>query len=96
MVQFFSFENLTVSSTGVGFTSATVALANYARVYVDDADVRMRLDGTVPTATVGELIPRDSVVLLQSQDEVNRARFIRTSGSDATLMAQFGLEKGHE
>ena len=50
------FEALTVAGTAVGITAATRVNANGAHVQVETADVRMRSDGTAPTATVGTLL----------------------------------------
>ena len=89
-VQFFAEEALTVSSTSVGFTAATYSNADYAHVYCTIADVRVRLDGGAPTASNGiEMRPGDELIL-ESKDEVSRARFIRDGGTDSTLISHFG------
>ena len=91
-VQFSAFENLTVSTTGLALTAATYGQADYAHVYVDVADVRLRLDATVPTASVGIPLTVGDEVLLESRDEVVRARFIRDGGTDAILQVSYGVK----
>ena len=89
-VQFSAFEALTVSSTSLGFTSATYGQADYAHVYVDVADVRMRLDAGTASTTNGIPLTVGDEVILENADEIARARFIRDGGTDATLVANFG------
>ena len=90
--QFFAFENLTVSTSSVGFTAATYGNANFAHVYIDVADVRMRLDGGAPTASVGVPLAVGSEVILENKDELTRVRFIRDGGTDAVLQTNFGVK----
>ena len=92
-VQFNAFEALTVSSTSLGFTAATFGNADYAHVYVDIADVRMRLDSGAASTTNGIPLTVGDEVVLESAEEVARARFIRDGGTDATLVTNFGVRK---
>ena len=89
-VQFFATEALTVSSTSVGFTSATYGAADYAHVYVDIADVRFLANGTAATTSNGVPLANHDELILESAEEVARFRAIRDGGTDATLIAQFG------
>lgn len=89
-VQFFATEALTVSSTSVGFTSATYGAADYAHIYVDIADIRMLDSGDAVTTSNGVPAAVHDEIILESASEVQRARFIRDGGTDATLIAQFG------
>lgn len=88
--QFFAFEALTVSSTSLGFTSATYGQADYAHVFVDTADVRFRLDAGTASSVNGIPASIYDEIILESQEEVSRFRAIRDGGSDATLIAHFG------
>lgn len=89
-VQFFATEALTVSSTSVGFTSATFGAADYAHVYIDVADVRALATGTAVTTSNGVPLSVGDELILESAEEVARFRAIRDGGTDATLIAQFG------
>lgn len=86
---FFAYEDLTVSTTAVGFTAATFAGATKATVYVEGAPVRFRITGT-PTATSGDTLEIGARVELESADEVNRIKFISRDGASATLRCHFG------
>lgn len=88
--QFSSSESLTVGSTSVGFTAATYGQSNFAHVTVEVADVRMNLNGAAATTTNGIPLRPGDEVILESTDEVSRARFIRDGGTDATVTVQFG------
>lgn len=91
-VQFSSFEALTVSSSSVGLTSGTYGGADYAHVYIDVADVRMRLDAGTASATNGIPLTVGDEVYLESAEEVQRARFIRDGSTDATLQVNYGVK----
>jgi len=86
------FEEITVSSTAVGFTPSKIqtatATAVYAYWYVDTNAVRWREDGVDPTATVG--IPAAASTYGQTCGilAVRQMRFIRQS-ADATIRVAF-------
>ncbi len=87
-----AYESLTVSSTAVSFTAATIPqLADYALVTVESGAVRFRLDGTAPTATVGHELEDGDVLELNQRHELVNAKFIRRDGTDATLRCSFGV-----
>ena len=92
-VQFHAFEALTVSSTSLGLTSATYGGADYAHIYVDVADVRMRLDAGTASATNGIPLAVGDEVELEGVEEVTRARFIRDGATDATLQVNYGVRR---
>ena len=86
-----NYENLTVSTTSVGFTAGTFGVSNAAIVYVDDASIRYRLDATAPTTTTGTLAEPGTLITLDSADNLSRFRAIRRDGTNAVLRCQFGL-----
>ena len=83
------FEALTVSTTAVGLTPTTGA--TQAEITVDGADVRVRSDGTDPTATVGHLILDGAAVSLSSAKDIAAFRTIRDAGANATLSISYLL-----
>lgn len=91
MAQFFAYEDLTVSTTSVGFTAATYGSANYAFVLVEGAPVRFRMDAGTPTSTSGTLLNVGDRIELQGTEEIARVRFISKDGASATLRAQFAV-----
>ncbi len=90
MASYFAYEDLSVSTTAVGFTAATRGEASTASVLVEGAPVRFRLSGT-PTATVGDTLEVGDRLLLESRSEVQGITFISRDGSAATLRCSFGI-----
>ena len=84
-----AFESITVSTTAVSLTAATVAARSAALITVESAAVRFRLDGTAPTATVGHVLLPDDGLELEG-GELSKAQFISRDGSTATLRASYG------
>jgi hypothetical protein len=91
----FAFEALTVAGTAVGFTAATMkgtpasgkpAIA--AVCTVETAPIRMRADGTDPTATVGTPFDVGDTFVVWGQRDLRSVRFIR-QGASATLSTHF-------
>ena len=81
------YATLTVSSTGIGLSSASPAIGAGATVRravitVEDGQVRYREDGTAPTSTEGHLLdPRDVLNYLDANYEtiLNAIQFIRVT-----------------
>jgi hypothetical protein len=84
-------EAITVSSTAVTPTAATVAQRNKALITVEDAAVRFRFDGTAPTSTTGHELEDGDVLILDSANQIGNVQFIRRDGTDATLRASYGV-----
>jgi len=79
-------EQLTVSTASVGLTPTSPAPTR-ATVFVEGANVRVRLDGstTAPTSSVGGVLRSGGSWALVGNDLINSARFIRDDSTDATL-----------
>lgn len=91
-VQHSGYEDLTVSTTAVGFTSATRSNADRATVFIQGAPVRFRLSGT-PTSSSGDTLEVGARLELESAEEVQRILFISRDGASATLRCHFGVGK---
>lgn len=80
------YESLAISTTAVGLTKPTGAKAFVGTL--ETAAVRVRSDGTDPTASEGQLIlVADSVIL--SDSEIDTAAFIRDGASDGVLKGHY-------
>lgn len=87
-----SFESVSVSTTAVGLTPATYEdWSIRAIVTVEGGAVRFRSDGTNPTASVGHALEVGDSVTLRDHDEIQRTKFIRRDGTDATLMVSYEI-----
>lgn len=86
------YEEVAVSSTAIGFTTATIqtatTAASFAYVYVGSNAVRWRDDGTSPTASVGQPASAGERLQVCGKKAVAAIRFIRQS-ADATIFASF-------
>ena len=83
-----AFEALPVAGTAVGFTAATQANAVAAFCTVEGAPIRMRADGTDPTATVGTPFEVGARFVVWGSRDLGSVRFIR-QGASATLSTHF-------
>lgn len=92
-VQFFAYEDLTVSTTAVGGTAATYSNGDYAHIQVESAPVRFRLDAGTPTSSVGTRLEPGDILKLESRDEVVRFKAISADGVSATLRIQYGAKR---
>lgn len=81
-------ESLTVSSTVVPLTYAHRGY-NMALITVETASIRFWLNGQNPSTTAGHLLNSGDVLELDSAEQIDGARFIRTA-ADATLMVSYG------
>lgn len=87
----YAFESVTVTGTAGGLTAATFDNSNSALITVETAAVRFRLDGTVPTASIGHELEAGDVLFLESNDEIQRVSFIRRDGVSATIRVTYGV-----
>jgi hypothetical protein len=83
------FEQITVSSTAVGFTAAVAypsggPQADMAQITLETNAARYRDDGTDPSATVGYPIAVGTPYIVCGTPSIKAARFIRQS-ADGTL-----------
>lgn len=90
---FFDFETLTISSSAVSLTEATYDPtpgpgAAYTLMSVEADQIRFRLDGTAPTATVGHLVNVGDTIELHGNDNIRNFRAIRVT-ADATLTVSY-------
>ena len=92
LTQTFAYEDLTVGSTAVTFTSATYSGADYASLSVEGGPIRFRLDGGTPTASVGERLEVGDRLVLTNRSEVKGFKAIRVDGASATLRVHFGVQ----
>lgn len=83
------FEQITVSSTAIGFTSTKLQptsgtysgqSAHKIACVPEDGEVRYRNDGTSPTATVGMVLPLGETLELSGYETLSGTKFIRTAG----------------
>ena len=83
------YEKLAVADSSIGLASVP-SMATRAYIQCDTAAVRFRYDGTAPTTAEGTLIAADGSVTLKGEDVLGSVRFIRTTGTSASLKVAYG------
>lgn len=88
------FDTQTVSTTALSITASKLVTNQAGGFYrravkafltVETNSIRVRWDGTVPTATVGHLLTAGSSLTLYGEQNCSRLSMIRAS-ADATVM----------
>jgi hypothetical protein len=85
-----AFEQLTIATSSVSLAATTVnpsgkPAAQYCSGILETADVRVRVDGTAPTASVGQFVPVGAVVRLRGADTIRRFAAIRAGATSGAL-----------
>lgn len=88
----YDFDNVTVGSTAVGLTASKVLpsgeiAARQATCVVETNSIRIRYDGTNPTASVGLLYTSGQSFAIYGANNIRRLRAIRVT-SDGALQCQ--------
>ena len=83
-------ESITVSSTSIGFTDATINPERRIKpikaiFVVEAAQIRFTVDGSTPTSSVGFLAEIGDIVTINGEHDVEKFRAIRTGATDATI-----------
>jgi hypothetical protein len=89
----FSFEQLTIAASVVGFATTTHTNAGAGAAFnptrcvgiSEDATFRFRVDGINPTASVGNYVPTGSTIEITGRDNITRFKAIRTGSTSAVV-----------
>lgn len=89
----YAFEAVTVDNTagGVGLTAATFDSSTRAHISLETAQIRYRVDGGAPTATVGHILEIGCMVELESASEIANFKAIRTGSTSGTIQVSYFL-----
>ena len=84
------FETITVADTAIGITSTVSAPAGIpqmkvCRLRVEGAEIRIRWDGTNPTASVGIPIEVLEIFTVETYTDISQLKMIRTTATSATV-----------
>ena len=91
----FDFEQITVSTAAVTLTSTKYDIQTVqpavmrVTCYVDAQSVRVRLDGTAPTTSVGHVLDDGDTLILDHFGNFADTQFIRDDGTDATMECHY-------
>ena len=86
-----AFESLTIDDTvgGVALTPSVYGDATFAKISVESASIRIRVDGGAPTSVLGHLLAVDDICKLINANEIANFRAIRVTTTSATLMITY-------
>lgn len=91
----FAFETITVAATAIGPTEATragdasISAAQAAYITVETASIRLRYDGTDPTATVGHLVQAGETLRLEGSGNIAALKMIRSGTTSAAVSVTY-------
>ncbi len=77
----FGHQKLTVANSAVGLTVPSEV--NYAIMSVETGAMRVRVDGTNPTATIGFLVSAGQELKVFGEDQLNNLKMIRDDTNSA-------------
>lgn len=93
---FYSFEQVTVANSSIGFTATKITPTDgtpprvYADCRLETAEIRYTVDGqTTPTTTVGQLLEIGDRLVIARREEMVNFRAIRTGGTSGTLSCYY-------
>ena len=85
-------ESLTAGSTADRLTAAKIKDHDTGFISVESQAIRFWISSLAdPTATVGHVLEAGDTITLESPEELERFRYIRRDGTDATLRASYGV-----
>jgi hypothetical protein len=90
----YTFETITVTDTAIGLTaSSTYLLASprpkRAFLTFETAQCRIRMDGTIPTSTVGHLYNPTQSLMLEGHSQLNNFKAIATGVTSAKIQVTY-------
>lgn len=93
-ISYVAFEQITVANSSIGFTAASITPgglpeATIATCRLETAEIRWRIDGQVPTTTVGTLLEIGDTIVVSGHDSIVRFRSIRTGATSGTLSCTY-------
>jgi hypothetical protein len=86
-----SFEQITVSTSVVGLTKATVGRATWGMCQIEGpgVDIRYRKDGGLPTTEIGFHAYQQDWILLDNSDQLRNFKAIRVGAADVNLNCSY-------
>ena len=88
----FAEEDITVAASSTRLTLSNIYVTpplKKVEIFVEDAQIRFRLDGSDPTSSVGEILNPFDRVTIENPSDAEAFRAIRTGGTSATIRARY-------
>lgn len=84
-----AYESKTIANTAAGLTAGTYGKATHAEMTLETAQIRIRSDGTNPTASEGRLVEVGDQIILRSAAQIAAFKAIRTGGTSGVLKTEY-------
>ena len=91
----FDYEDITVATTAIGLTSTEYDIdtvkptVRMVACYNDAQPIRVRLDGSDPTSSVGTQMNDKDIIIIEDYDDITDFRAIRQGGTSSTLRCTY-------
>ena len=85
----FAFESVTVGAAAIGLTAGTYLGAVEAMITLETAQIRIRTDGTNPSAIEGHLVEIDDIITLIGTKQISQFKGFRTGGISGVLKVTY-------
>lgn len=85
----FDDEVITVADSAIGLTLGTYVDATKAEMTLETAQIRVRKDGSDPTASVGHLVEVGDQINLYSASDIANFKAIRTGSTSGALTVTY-------
>jgi len=85
----FAYESVTVAAAAKALTTATADDAIRAELSVEIGQIRVRVDGTDPTASEGHLVDIGDTIVLTGTKQITQFRGYRTGGVSGVLKVTY-------
>ena len=85
----FDNEAITVTDSAVGLTELTYLDAIRAEMTLESGSIRIRTDGTDPTATVGRILEIGDIIIMNSAAQIAGFNAIRTGTASGKLSIEY-------
>lgn len=85
----YAFESIAVAASAVGLTSGTYDDSTKAEMTLETAQIRVRKDGTNPTAGEGHLVEVGDTITLKSAADLATFKAIRTGSTSGVLKVTY-------
>lgn len=84
-----AYESKTITDTSAGLTSGTYGTATMAEITLESGQIRIRKDGTDPTAGEGHLIEIGDIIILENAADIANFKAIRTGAVSGVLKVTY-------
>lgn len=83
------YESISIGSSAIGLTAGTYGNAIEGFLTLEDAQIRIRWDGTNPTAGEGHVMDVGDVLRLRSNEDLGNFRAIQSGSGSGVLKATY-------